>query len=169
MCFTFPLSLISHTPKPIFSPEYIIFHTLKASTHYIAYQSFLMGQEKNVITYTQSTEEWLSFYLGRLALDECTALQTFTWSWGKKRTAHQLNFTNSQGGDSCGGAIRLYSRKFIDSAQTFIFCSASMSRKIPLTCHYSWWVLKQLWMKPGLTQIQLHNCTHTNVNGCTFP
>ena len=99
-----------------------------------------MGQEQNVITYTQSTRGWLSFSLGRLALDECTALEKFTWTWGKKRTAHQPNRPKSQGGDSCGGAIRLYSGKLIDSAQTFIFCTASMGTEIPSTLtHGEFW------------------------------
>lgn len=32
----FPCHSFPHTPTPIFSPEYITFHTLKTSAHYIA-------------------------------------------------------------------------------------------------------------------------------------
>lgn len=59
------------------------------------------------------------FLFGKIGFEWVHSFETLTWSWGRKRTAHQLNHPKRQWGDRCCSEIRPYSRKFTDSAQGF--------------------------------------------------
>lgn len=119
MLHCFPMSpIFSYTNTSIFTRiHHFLF--LKVGTH-CGFCEWLFWWSRNR---TQSLPHtWLGmalFLFGKSGFGWGHSFETLTWSWGRKRTARQLNQPNSQWGDRCCGEIRPYSRKFTESAQGF--------------------------------------------------
>lgn len=99
-----------------------------------------------------------SLYLGRLALDEYTALR-YSPGAGEARRWH-ISWINSTVSEVTDAVVK--SGPILENSlslhKVFVFCLASMGRKIPPTLCYLWCNLVKL-LRFSLMQTQLHNLT----------
>ena len=166
----FPCHSFPHTPTPIFSPEYITFHTLKTNAHYIACElPELFDGSGAECNHLHPVHQGMAVFLfGKIGLgwmhsfgeihlelrkeEDCTSAKSSLQS-GKR----QLRWCNQ----ALFWKIHWFCTDF------YILYGINRYRNSIHT--HSWWVLKQLSVKAGRTQIQLHSCAHTSVNVCAFP
>lgn len=93
MLVFFPVLLISSpTNTSIFTRIHNFPHT-QGSTHHVTCEppGLFQWSRSRMQLHTHARPRNHSFSLGNLALDERTASETLTWSWGRKRTARRLN------------------------------------------------------------------------------
>lgn len=166
MLHCFPMSpIFSYTNTSIFTRiHHFLF--LKVGTH-CGFCEWLFWWSRNR---TQSLPHtWLGmalFLFGKSGFGWGHSFETLTWSWGRKRTAHQLNQPNSQWGDRCCVEIRPYSRKFTESAQGFCILFSINGQKNCTTFHYLTVPfgksLHEVWSHTG-TATQFDSYTNVNV------
>lgn len=104
------------------------------------------------------THTWPStalFSFGKMSFWWVQSFKALSWSWGWKKMAHQLNQPHSQWGDRCWKSGPILENSLI-LHKVFVFCLASMGRKIPPTFCHLWCNLVKL-LRFGLMQTQLHN------------
>lgn len=157
-----PVSLIfSYTNISIFTRIHN-FSYIKADTHWRSLwtaRAFLLAQEQKAVIHTHLTQKWLSFYLGRLALNERTALRHLPEAEEEK--GQRISWITPNVSEVTDAIVK--SGCILENSlilhKTFTFCLASTSRKIPPTFRYLGCNLEKLFMRFGLIQTQLHSST----------